>query len=294
MNIGSHWKMVTAISFAIIIFCFWNFLYPYAVVGLERLFVWDWEFWQEYGLCQYARDFILQFFHHAWLGSLLLALGCLIIQLISWWLLFCFSKKRWEPYLFAVSFVPALSVWYLMFVKFNVNSEELSYDYMQRRGQWEQIIQKSQKDVLLSLACQYVVRMAKHQTGVISDNEMFSDLALSSNAMSSMTSAYIMSDIYMYAGLVNFSQRASFEAMASTEDFSMSGRALQRLTETALITGQYRVAKKYNSILENTVYYHDFSKKMKLMIENPSKIDSHPVYGSLKKAYDTTKDVLFN
>jgi len=286
--------MMMAISFAFIIFCFWCFLYPHAVVGQERLFVWDAEFWQEYGLYQYIRDFFLQFFHFAWLGALLLALVCLMAQGLTWWLLSHIKRCSWKNCLYIVSFVPALCVWYMSYIKLDVNNEELEYDLMQRKGQWEQIIQKSDHRFPQSLACQYVARMAKHQTGRIGDGDMFSDLALSNNAMSSMTSAYMMSDVYMYAGLVNLAQRASFEAMASIEDFSMSGRALQRLTETALITGQYRVARKYISILDKTVYYHDFAKRMKVMADHPSLIDNHPIYGSLRKAYNHTKDVLFD
>lgn len=294
MIIRSHSKMMMAISFAVIIFCLWTFLCPYAVVGQERLFVWDLEFWQEYGFWQYVRDFFAQFFHYAYIGALLLATGCCLLLLLTWWVLSRFKSKRWEPYLFAASFIPSVCICYLMFVRFNVNREELSYDFLQRRGQWEQIIRKSQENSPSSQACQYVVRMAMHQTGRISDSEMFTDLALSNNAINSRTAAYMMSDVYMYAGLVNLSQRASFEAMASIEDFSMSGRALQRLTETALVTGQYQVAKKYISILEETLYYRDFAKRMRLLVDHPSQIDCHPVYGSLKKAYDNTKDVLFN
>lgn len=294
MIIRSHWKMMMAILFAVIIFCFWYILYPYDIVAQERLFVWDTEFWQEYGLCQYVRDFFLQFFHYAWLGSVLLTLGCSAVQLLCWWLLSRPKKLRDSSLLFIASFIPAVCSCYYFFAKNHVNSEELSYDYMQRRGQWEQIIQKSQEAYPQSLACQHIVRMALHQKGKINDDEMFADLALSVNAMSSMTSAYMMSDVYMYAGLVNMSQRASFEAMASIEDFSMSGRALQRLTETAIITGQYRVAEKYIKILENTVYYRDFAKKVKGLVNNPALIDNHSIYGGLKKAYANTKDVLFN
>ena len=287
----SHWKMMVAISFAIIIFCFWYFLFPYAVVAQERLFVWDTEYWQEYSIIQYVRDFFLQFFHYAWLGSLLLALSCFMIQLLVWWLL---SKFRKSSVLFIISFIPAILILYLMYVNVVVNKEELSYDFLQRRGQWEQIIQKSENAYPQSLACQYVVSMAKHQTGRIGDNEMFTDLTLTNNAINSRTAAYMMSDIYMYAGLVNLSQRASFEAMASIEDFSMSGRALQRLTETALVTGQYRVAEKYISILEKTVYYRAFAQRIRPLLYNPELIESHPVYGNLKRVYSNTKDVLFN
>ena len=287
----SHWKMMVAISFAIIIFCFWYFLFPYAVVAQERLFVWDTEYWQEYGIIQYVRDFFLQFFHYAWLGSLLLTLSCIMVQLLVWWML---SKFKKSSVLFIISFIPAIWILYLMYANVVVNKEELSYDFLQRRGQWEQIIQNSDNAYPQSLACQYVVNMAKHQTGRIDDNEMFANLTLTNNAINSRTAAYMMSDIYIYAGLVNLSQRASFEAMASIEDFSMSGRALQRLAETALITGQYRVAEKYISVLEKTVYYRAFAQRMRLLLDNPELIESHSVYGNLKRVYGTTKDVLFN
>ena len=118
MTIGLHKKVMMAFSYAVIIFCFWNFLYPYAVVGQERLFVWDDEFWQEYGFLQYVRDFFLQFFHYAWIGALLLALGCSVLQLLTWWLLLYF--KNYNPYPFVVSFIPSLCIWYFLFVKFDI------------------------------------------------------------------------------------------------------------------------------------------------------------------------------
>ncbi len=289
MKIQSHWKMVVAILFAIIIFCFWYFLYPHAIVAQERLFVWDSEFWQEYGLWQYVRDFFAQFFHFASVGALLSALACVVVQLLSWWLLSRIGK--WKTFLFVVSFVPALFVWHLMFSKFTINNDETSYDWLLRRGRWTSILQKNYPS---SMACQNVVRLAQYQTGRISENEMFDELTLTNDVLGSRTAAYMMSDVYMYAGMVNMAQRASFEAMASIEDFSMSGRALQRLTETALVTGQYRVAEKYISILEKTVYYRDFARRMRELVENPSLIASHPTYGKLQKIYQNTNDVLFN
>lgn len=280
---------MVAILFAIIIFCFWYFLYPHAIVAQERLFVWDSEFWQEYGLRQYVRDFFAQFFHFASVGALLSALACVVVQLLSWWLLLRIGK--WKTFLFVVSFVPALFVWHLMFSKFTINNDETSYDWLLRRGRWTSILQKTYPS---SMACQNVVRLAQYQTGRISENEMFDELTLTNDVLGSRTAAYMMSDVYMYAGMVNMAQRASFEAMASIEDFSMSGRALQRLTETALVTGQYRVAEKYISILEKTVYYRDFARRMRELVENPSLIASHPTYGKLQKIYENTNDVLFN
>ncbi|MBR6446434.1 MAG: hypothetical protein IKS94_08500 [Prevotella sp.] len=286
-----NWRLMVALAFAFLVFCFWYFFYPHSVVAQERLFVWDAEFWKEYGFWQYVRDFFVQFFHDASLGALLLALLCFVFQWLAWWLLQCFRKKDWKNILFAVSFLPAIYVWHLTFVSFTSNGEEEKYDWLLRKGQWQSILRKNYPS---SAACQNVVRLAQFQTGKIGEAEMFGNLTLTNDVLSSRTSAYMMSDVYMYAGMVNMAQRASFEAMASIEDFSMSGRALQRLTETALITGQYRVAEKYISILEKTVYYRFFARKMKNLIENPTLIESHPTYGKLQKVYGNTKDVLFN
>jgi hypothetical protein len=82
--------------------------------------------------------------------------------------------------------------------------------------------------------------------------------------------------------------------MASIEDFSMSGRSLRRLTETALITEQYEVVRKYASLLSHTVYYRDFALQMEEMVVHPELGQEHPFYGRLQKIYKNTNDVLFN
>ena len=289
--ISVRWRLISAVVFAIIVFCFWKFFYPHAVVAQERLFVWDEEFWQEYGLWQYVRDFFAQFFHDASMGALLLALLCFVVQWLTWGMLSRIRKNSWKNFLFVASFLPAIFVWHITFVKFTPNGEEKEYDWMLRKGRWQSILQKKYPS---SPACQNVVRLAQYQTGRISEQEMFGNLTLTNDVLGSRTAAYMMSDVYMYMGMVNMAQRASFEAMASIEDFSMSGRSLQRLTETSLVTGQYRVAEKYISILEKTVYYRDFARRMKTFVENPALIDSHPTYGKLQKVYGSTKDVLFN
>lgn len=287
-----RWQVVLSIAFTVMVFCFWNFAYPYAVVEQERLFVWDAEFWREYGWLQYVRDFFAQFFHYAWSGAAILALLCLGVQWLMWKILSTICWKRsWRTFLFFVSFLSSVYIWYLTFASFTINKAEIEYDWLLRTRQWQTILKKQYPS---SLACQNVVLLARYQTGQISETEMFHKLTLTNDVLTSRTAAYMMSDVYMYTGMVNMAQRASFEAMASIEDFSMSGRALQRLTETALVTGQYRVAEKYISILEKTVYYRDFARRMRELVENPSLIASHPTYGKLQKIYENTNDVLFN
>jgi len=73
----------------------------------------------------------------------------------------------------------------------------------------------------------------------------------------------MMSDLFFQMGFVNFAQRTMFEAMESMSNYNKSARALCHLTETAIVTGQYEVALKYISILEETLFYKRWAQKMR-------------------------------
>ena len=86
--------------------------------------------------------------------------------------------------------------------------------------------------------------------------------------------------------------RAAFEAMESIEDYDKSGRSLQRLVETSLITGRREVALKYISLLERTLFYRSWAKKMRLLAEHPELMEG-TVYDQLKKMYNESENLLF-
>jgi len=81
--------------------------------------------------------------------------------------------------------------------------------------------------------------------------------------------------------------------MESIPSHNKSGRALSRLVETSLITGQYEVALKYISILEDTSLYRTWARKMKPLAEHPQLIRQHPVYRRLQEIYQQTDDTFF-
>ena len=87
--------------------------------------------------------------------------------------------------------------------------------------------------------------------------------------------------------------RMMFEAMESMSNYNKSARALCRLTETAIVTGQYEVALKYISILEETLFYKRWAQKMRQLATHPENIKNHPKYGALQKIYGETEDMLF-
>ena len=286
-----HWQLLTSLIFGIVVYCFWFLLYPYMIVAQERLFVYDADFWHERSVCEYFNEFFLQFFHNVSIGAFILVLICLAVQYLSWIVISIISKRRSFYYL---SYIPAIIACYLLFACMSFNQEEMEYDWLLRKGNWNKIINKGEKEIPQSLACQNVIRLAMFQTGQISENDFLSAVTLTNDVLSNRTAAFIMSDVYIYSGMINMAQRASMDAILSIEDFGMSGRAFQRLAETALVTGQYKVARKYMLLLEGTLFYRSWAIKSKPLVEHPELIKKHPVYGKQQDIYKKTKDILFN
>jgi hypothetical protein len=103
----------------------------------------------------------------------------------------------------------------------------------------------------------------------------------------------MMSEVAMRAGMVNVAQRAAFEAMEAIPNYNKSARALCRLVETNMITGQTEVALKYIAILEQTTFYGGWAGKMKQMAENQQLLHNHKFYHRLKEYYENGEDVFF-
>jgi hypothetical protein len=72
-----------------------------------------------------------------------------------------------------------------------------------------------------------------------------------------------------------------------------SGRALKRLVETCIITGQYDLAKKYLSILDETFFYKNWAEKTRPLVEHPEQIKEHPFYQKSKEFYENSEDYFF-
>lgn len=172
--------------------------------------------------------------------------------------------------------------------------EEMRYDMLTRLQRWETMTRLYQERPSESLAIQNAVRLAAWRQGMVSQQELMGRLTLSNLALRSVSSAFLTSEVALEIGMTNISQRSAFEAMEAIPNYNKSARALHRLVETNMITGQYDVALKYISILEETTFYRGWARKMRAMVEHPEKIKDHPVYHRLKEAYDNGEDMFFN
>ena len=290
-------KIPIAVGMAV--YGYWYFGFPQVLMSHEQsqLFVWDMTYLHDRlempgGWGDYLWNGVVQFFCSPMQGAFTMALLCAVLQLISMWLFHRLLRKRWRVVSVLLSLILPMLLCIKVYKPVGGTLEELEYDYLLRLGKWEEIIDKNQENKTMLLSCQNAVRIALWKTGRLAPEYLQNCLLNPKEVLSSRASAYMMSDIYMMLGQVGMSQRAAFEAMESIDNYDKSGRSLQRLVETSLITGRTEVALKYISLLEHTLFYRSWAKKMRLLAEHPELMKG-TAYDQMKQMYDESENLLF-
>ncbi|MGX8696249.1 MAG: DUF6057 family protein [Prevotella sp.] len=168
---------------------------------------------------------------------------------------------------------------------------EAEYDQMQRKGQWQQIVESSRQQPTQSLACQKVALLALWRMGKGSPRQLEACLADSRDVLSSETAALMMSDVYVQLGVVSMAQRAAFEALVTTHNDRTRLRALRRLAECAIITRQQDLARKYLFIIEQE--YADsraWAQSMRPLVTAPTLPGNMQ---TLREYYENANDEFF-
>ena len=173
----------------------------------------------------------------------------------------------------------------------------LKYDFLTRRFQWNAILAEARKDNPKKPYEMASVNLALVKTG--NARRMFDFYQNGTDGLlpeyaNDFMHPLIPSEAYFQLGMVNASQRYTFEAQELIPDFQKSVRAYKRLAETNLVNGNYKVAEKYLKALENTLFYRDWAKAKMAMCGNGEAIDKDPGYGYLRSVRLHDRDFLFN
>ncbi len=88
---------------------------------------------------------------------------------------------------------------------------------------------------------------------------------------------------YYQLGMIYVAQRTVFEAQEAILDFQKSGRCYKRLAQTNLILGNYKVARKYLTALQKTLFYREWANETLTLLGDEKAIAKHPEYGRLRQ-----------
>ncbi len=146
-------------------------------------------------------------------------------------------------------------------------------DYYSHTGQWDKILSKADGEMNNHLYMNYI-NLALLKKGELTEEMFIYDQR---NVMSLMVSwdksqlvSNLRSDIAFATGQIALAQNMSFEALVNYKG-SVSGRCLQRLVETNLISGAYSVASKYLDILDQTLFYHKWAREYRTYLNADAK-----------------------
>ena len=294
-----RWTTAIPVVVGVAVYCFWYFGHPEILMSQEQsqLFVWDMTYLHDRlempgGWGDYLWSGVTQFFCSPMQGAFTMALLCVVLQLVSMWLFHRLLRKRWRVVSAMLSLILPMLLCVMVYKPVGGSMEELEYDFLLRQGKWEEIVDKNQQNETMILSCQNAVRIALWKTGRLAPQYLEVCLMNHKESLTDRVSAFMMSDIYMMMGQVGMAQRAAFEAMESIDDYDKSARSLMRLTETSMITGRPEVALKYISLLERTLFYRSWAKKMRPLVEHPELLKG-TAYEQLKQTYEKTDNYLF-
>lgn len=178
---------------------------------------------------------------------------------------------------------------YGIYVTADPHKEEImTYDYLTRMKQWQPIIkmaERKQPKTPFTVAC---LNLALAKTGQLGDR-MFQfyqngNEGLIPSFQRDFLYPLSAAEIFYHLGMINSSQRYTFEAMEAIPDYKKSGRAYVRLVETNLINGQHEVAAKYLRTLTHTIYYRRWALNTMSYLNNEAKINAHLDWGWLRQA----------
>lgn len=168
---------------------------------------------------------------------------------------------------------------------------QLYFDYCVRNQQWDDIVERAEKHMPRSaLACNSV-NLALAKTGQLGER-MFDFYQCGSEGLLSrfarnMVSCVPTAEIYYHLGMVNESLRCYFDSQEAILNYQKSGRMTQRIAEMYMVNGDYEVARKFLTDLQETLFYSSWANEMLNLIGDEQAIMKHPTLGMLRKCrYD--------
>lgn len=291
------WKVLLSLLFALAVFLLC--LFPYRALlnyhEQTHLFRWNGYYFREQcqsldGCLEYLVSWITQFFYIGWIGAALVALLSVLIQWLSWKLLKLVRQNR--SFLYPLTFIPSIVLFYFVFIPQSYKDdsqfrENIEYDYLVRAELWNKILAKSYHHPPESMNGIWCTNFALAKKGTLLDDMFYykqdgpDGLLMDATRMNPL-GLFSLSDIALEIGMVNTSERFAFDAKQRIPGNHKSGRLYQRLAETNLINGHYRVARKYLRILQSTLFYGSWARHHLDNLGNEQTINDDPEIQALR------------
>lgn len=136
--------------------------------------------------------------------------------------------------------------------------KEMAYENYVYAGKWDKVISLAEDNQPEAAVQKAALNLALGMTGRLS-SDMFhfnqDSAALFVPYVRRGMTPFISGDVHYHLGLINFARMFAMETIESTVDAKLPSRAVRRVAETYLLTGQYQIASRYYNLLSHTLFY---------------------------------------
>ena len=165
--------------------------------------------------------------------------------------------------------------------------EVLAYDWLIRNERYQDVIKRAEKyqprnpvsacsvNFCLFMERQLDTRLTQfYQCGI----EGLVQPSIRDN-LSDITSA----ELLWMMGMPNITLQYSFDLQESIQNGRKSGRFMSRIAECNIVNGWYDRAVKYLDLLEHSLFYRQWARKRKSLIQDESRVAADPVYAYIRQ-----------
>ena len=165
--------------------------------------------------------------------------------------------------------------------------ELIRQDYLVRNERWDEIVKRAGEYQVNTPFWSNCVNLALSQKRLLADR-MFDFYQSGEDALimprtRDLTSMLPSAEAFWRLGMVNSALRYMFDTQESILNARKSGRCTKRIAECMLVNGHYQTARKQIELLKKSLFYRSWAKKAEAMLGDEAKINTHPVYGKLRK-----------
>ena len=176
--------------------------------------------------------------------------------------------------------------------------EWMRYDFMVRMQMWNRIMLTADTKNPANPKTVSCLNLALAKTGRMADSqfEYFQNGpdGLLPPFIGDHTNPVSTGEIYWHLGMVNTAQRFAFEAQEAIPDFQKSARLYQRLVETNIVNGDWKVARKYLKTLQHARFYRVWANETLALLDAGTIFERRPELARARALRLQEHDFLFS
>jgi hypothetical protein len=188
------------------------------------------------------------------------------------------SDWNWKSLLAAIIIIFSFSIVIEKYVYDSKLRLFFKIDYNVQHDGWDQVLKLTSQYTETNHLILYYINLALYKTGHLGDRMFhYSQIGIPGlwlNREGDEISLFLGGEFFYHLGDINEAHRWAFDAMIAKGQ--SSPRLLKQLVLTSIVNAELVTAEKYLNILDQSMFYRNWSKKHRNYLNNPDLLNRDP------------------